>query len=532
MSSDPSLGPLLDRIESLYSESLVLEPNDDRMRAMTDWVVDFAKQFHSDVEGERVPAWVAFDPKTVTSELIAEGLPEDPIDGDDDDTAAHEEPPGWQKLFERVNDQMMRPGINFASPMNFGYIPSGGVYPSALADLWAAVTNRFAGMFFACPGAVKVENMLIRWMAKEMGLEHPDRAGGCLTSGGSLATVSALVCARETHKVLTGGADGKTLSNQFVVYMTDQTHSCGHKALNLIGCGHLHIRHVPRDKRLRMIPAELDAMMAADVAAGLHPWVVIITAGTTNCGAIDPIVENGTIAKKYRAWVHIDGAIGGMMVLSADGRRALGGDTAFRVADSIAADPHKMLWLPYGTGMLVVPNGDLLRQTHSFTAPYLQRFLDDANEVSSADVSAELSKHFRALRMYLPLRIFGVAAFRAAQSEKMLLARYFHIKMSTDQRFVVFEAPQLSIVMYRARGIVDRETNVEDMTVANRRSDHIMEHMITHEKFMFISATSVDGVTWLRLAVGVFRTHRRHIEEAIYVLGKAIDAVLAQEQQQ
>ncbi len=394
-------------------------------------------------------------------------------------------------------EQVDSVGLNPTSGRFLGYIPGGGLFPSALGDFLADITNRYAGMFFAGPGAVQIENTVLRWLAEIVG--YPATASGNLSSGGSIANLIAIVTARES-----AGIVGDMIPRS-VIYLTEHVHHCIHKALRVAGLGPSIQRIIPVDDCYRMRADALEQAILADKQAGLTPWLIVATAGTTNTGSVDPLAAIADIASAHRLWFHIDGAYGGLFILCPEGQAMLG---SMDRSDSLVIDPHKTLFLPYGTGAVLVR--DRQKQYAAFTAEaaYIQNILDEEGDLSPADLSPELTKHNRALRLWLPLKLFGVCAFRAALSEKIYLARYFHERMLHLQGFEVGPAPDLSVVTYR---YLPKRGDADDF---NQR----LMHAIQEEGKVFISGTRIDGKFILRAAISSFRTHMDEIEIALDVL--------------
>jgi glutamate/tyrosine decarboxylase-like PLP-dependent enzyme len=351
-----------------------------------------------------------------------------------------------------------------------------------------------------------MENMLVRWVADLVG--YPPSAAGNIASGGSIANLTAIATARDAH-----GLRGAEYASA-VVYLTMQAHHCIEKALRIAGMGEARIRRVSMDPGYRMRPEALEQAIAADRVQGLKPWLVIAAAGTTDTGAVDPLDAIATIARRERCWFHVDAAYGGFFLLTEHGRRALRG---IERSDSVVLDPHKGLFLPYGAGVVVVRDAEPLVASHAFSGSYMQDALQDPSEISPADVSPELSKHFRALRMWLPLILLGTKPFRAALEEKLLLAHYFHREIG-QAGYEVGPPPDLSIVTYRwaPRGASPERINeINQAIVAGARRDGRV----------FLSSTMLDGRFTLRMAALAFRTHRRTIDLAVRVLREQAAAV-------
>jgi glutamate/tyrosine decarboxylase-like PLP-dependent enzyme len=392
------------------------------------------------------------------------------------------------------------PGITTASPRFMGYIPGGGLFHAALGDFLAAAANKYAGFSSAAPGAVRLENATAAWLARVIGF--PDGAAGTLTSGGSLANLTAVVAAREARDEDGGGA----------VYLTQFAHHCIDKALRIAGRAKAPRRMIATDERHRMSAAALGEALAHDRGAGVRPWLVVASAGTVDTGAVDPLGEVADLCAEYGAWLHVDGAYGGLFMLCGEGKAALGG---IERADTVALDPHKTLFLPYGTGAVVARDGQHLFDAFSATADYIQPLGESQVGPSPADLSPELTRHFRALRLWLPLQIAGVAAFRAAQSEKIKLARYFHARLSELPGWDPGVPPDLSVVAFRYRPVAGDGDAFNDRLL--RR--------LQDEGRVFLSGTRIGGEAWLRCAILSFRTHLAHIDETIDCLERAAAAL-------
>ncbi|MET1110234.1 MAG: aminotransferase class I/II-fold pyridoxal phosphate-dependent enzyme [Allosphingosinicella sp.] len=396
-----------------------------------------------------------------------------------------------------------RPGITTASPRFMGYVPGGGLFHSAVGDFLAAASNKYAGFAPAAPGAVRLENSTVAWLARTIGF--PDTAAGTLTSGGSLANLTAVVAAREARDEQGGGA----------VYLSSTAHHCIEKALRIAGRSRAPRRAIATDERYRMRADALAEALEQDRAKGIRPWLVVASAGTVDTGAVDPLADIAGLCEQYGAWLHVDGAYGGLFMLCPEGRRALSG---IERADTVALDPHKALFLPYGTGAVVARDGRTLLDAFSASADYIRPFAETDVGPSPGDLSPELTRHFRALRLWLPLQLAGVRAFRAAQSEKIALARYFHERLSATPGWEVGPAPDLSIVAFRYRPASGEPDDF------NRR----LLQRLQEEGRVFLSGTRLDGADWLRCAILSFRTHLEHVDEALEILVRLAAALEAE----
>lgn len=482
---------LVQGLRRLEREALALEPGPKRRRKMRRAVVDSTEKFLAGLEDlETLRTWEEIPGRGIG--LLAEPIGEEPI--------------SIEKALQLFEDNVVRPGGNPASAGHLAYIPGGGLYPSALGDYLASVCNKYAGLFFTGPGAVRMENLLVHWVADLVG--YPASATGNIASGGSIASLTAIVTARDAF-----GLKGADFASS-VVYLTSQAHHCLEKALRLAGLAEAPVRHLAVDENHRMSVAALEAAIAADRENGLRPWLIIASAGTTDTGAVDPLDQIATIAERENCWYHVDAAYGGFFMLTDYGKQMLKG---IERSHSVVLDPHKSLFLPYGSGMVLVRDGQALQSTHSYTGAYMQDALQARDEISPADVSPELTKHFRALRMWLPLKLHGLGPFRAALDEKLLLARYFRKKVA-KLGFEVGPPPDLSVVTYRwaPEGMPLEEANEINRKIVDG---------VRADGRVFISSTLIDGKYILRLVALHFRTHRKHIDLALEVLAEQLEAL-------
>jgi aromatic-L-amino-acid decarboxylase len=480
---------LLDRIRHLERASRPLEPGAARRKRLRGAIIASSERFLRKLE--HLNGYNLTDDKGA-------GLLRAPI-------SEHGIP--LEEAIELLEHDVVLPGGNTASGRHLAYIPGGGLYHSALGDYFAAVTNKYAGVFFGGPGAVRMENMLIRWVADLVG--YPASAGGHIASGGSIATLSAIATARDAHDVTGAGVASA------VVYLTGQAHHCNQKALRLVGLGDAQLRYVAMDESYRMRPDALEHAIAADRARGLRPWLIIAAAGATDTGAVDPLDDIATVARREGCWFHVDAAYGGFFLLTEHGRKVLKG---IERSDSVVLDPHKGLFLPYGSGIVLARDAKALLATHDYTGSYMQDALREPGELSPADVSPELSRHFRGVRMWLPLILLGTRPFAAALEEKLLLARYFRQQIA-ESGFEVGPEPDLSIVTYRW---VPAGASLEE---ANRINRAIVEGS-QRDGRVFLSSTMLDGRFTLRAVILVFRTHLRTVDLAIRVLREQVAGCL------
>jgi len=480
---------MIERIRELEALSRGLEPDRHERRRVRDTVVEHGEAFLDSLHDSK-----AYEIDKQSARRLRQ-------------TPFTDQPADLGEVLKIVEECVVKPGVNPASGRFLGYIPGGGLYYASLGDYLSAIGNRYAGIRFAGPGAVEMENALLDWMMELVG--YPTDAGGNLASGGSIANLIGIVTARDERDLRARDVE------RAVVYVSQQTHHCIDKALRIAGLGECVRRVVPLDERYRMVPAELERLIAEDRKAGLLPWMVIASAGTTDVGAIDPLQPIGQIAKDNDLWYHVDAAYGGFFALVDECKPRLAG---IEMSDSIVLDPHKGLFLPYGLGAVLVKNKAAMHRAHYYSAAYMQDTVaEESLEISSpAELSPELTKHFRGFRLWLPLKLYGLAPFRACLEEKLLLTRYFYEEVQ-KLGFEVGPEPELSVATYR--------------WVPKRGDANAFNQALTDEIHrdgrIFVSTTMLDDTFVLRLAVLVFRTHLSDIDFALEVLSEKVDILLS-----
>jgi aromatic-L-amino-acid decarboxylase len=415
-----------------------------------------------------------------------------------------------QAVLRRFFDDVVPVAFNTTSPGYLAYVPGGGLPQAAVADLIAGITNRFVTVWSAAPAIAQIEATVIRWFCDMVGFQQG--SGGFLTSGGSLANLSAIVTAcrrRADHDV-----------RKATIYSSNQTHHSICKAAVLAGFPSENIRQIEVDEHWRVRVDCLRQQVALDRAAGLTPLIVVAQAGSTNTGAIDDLTALADLARAEDLWLHADAAYGGFFMLTERGRQAFAGLAG---ADSITLDPHKGLFLPYGTGCLLVRNLEDLRKAHDMDGAYMPSLSDDPDFVDFSQISPELSRDFRGLRVWLPLQLHGVGAFSQALDEKLDLAQFAAEQLRAidnqlaDTLEIVAE-PQLSIVVFRLRraGLDQQATNA-----LNRRL--LVE--INAPRRVYLTPTELNGNFVIRICVLSFRTHLKRIQECVELIRQAAEKV-------
>ena len=401
--------------------------------------------------------------------------------------------------------------LNPSAPRHFGWVPGGGTAAAALGDYFAALSNAYAGYRVPSPAAVEIELSLLHWMTQLLGL--PETTAGDLCAGGSPANAVALHAASpRVSRALAGErSDLAVLPHDLdaIVYVSEERHRCIDKALRFIGHGgRLHT--VAGDAAGRMDPDALAARIRQDTRSGAGwPWLVVASAGTTSTGLVDPLRPIAAVCAEAGLWLHVDAAYGGFFALAASGRGRLDG---IELADSVVLDPHKGLFQPYGLGVALIRDGRRLYAAHATEQAYIREpgAIGVGIEQLMGDGSAmfrspELSRPFRALRLWVSLQVHGSDAFAAALEHRLLLARHAWRRLSALSGVEVLEAPDLSIVPFRLSAPEGAGGDVQERAVQALRQDHDV----------FVTSTVVRGQAWLRLAILTLQTTLADVDAAV-----------------
>lgn len=463
-----------------------------------------------ELDGQQIRQMVAAVGRKIAD--FVDTLPEQPavkLDGSRKIAARMDEPPPvapmpFRRLLGDLTNAVIPASLNTASPGYLGFIPGGGLVHAAIADLLSGAVNRYTGLWMPAPGLVQLETSVIRWLCAWLG--YPADAGGVLLSGGSLANLSAVVAARARQPRWRDG----------VIYTTGLTHHSVQKAAHIAGFLPEQVRAVAVDGAFRMDPLALAAAVRGDREAGRVPLMVVASAGSTAVGAVDPLPELAAFCQQSGLWLHVDGAYGGCFVLTERGKRALDG---IALADSVALDPHKGLFLPYGTGCLLVRDREALRAAFVVSSDYLPPPSEDGDRWDFADLGPELSRPARGLRLWLPLKMHGVGAFRDALDEKLDLAREAAERIAALPHVRMVSLPVLSLFTFR---VEPPGMPPEEWDGLNKR---VLARVNQKQRVFLTGATVSEGrerVFVIRVCVLSFRTHQAQIDVLVEDMAEAI----------
>lgn len=350
--------------------------------------------------------------------------------------SAPEEPGNPAEIIAPLKEQLFANMLHVDHPRFFAFVPGPNNFVSVMADALAAGFNTFTGTWFAGSGPAQVELTLIDWLRQICGF--PDGAGGLLVSGGSMANLTGLAVGR--HEKLGDDLTGA------VAYIGDQCHSSVARALRVLGIKRDNICAIPSDADFRMSLDALKSAVANDRAAGKRPFCVVANAGTTNTGAVDPLPEIAGLTRREDLWFHIDGAYGAPAVLTEKGRAALGG---LELADSLSLDPHKWLFQSFETGCVLVRDRALLLRTFQVMPEYLRDTEGVADEVNFGNYGVQLTRSFRALKLWLSIRTFGLANFRKAIARGIEIAEIAQRELEATESWEIVTPARLAVVTFR-----------------------------------------------------------------------------------
>jgi glutamate/tyrosine decarboxylase-like PLP-dependent enzyme len=385
------------------------------------------------------------------------------------------------KVLDRAVRDILPVAGRVDHPRFFAFVPSAPTWPGVIADYLAAGFNTFQGTWLGAGAPSQVELVVIDWIRDWIG--YPESAGGLFTSGGSAATLDALVAAREK-----AGAPDRP-----AIFLSDQTHSAVERAARIIGVRREGIVVVPSDAEYRLPLPALAAAVGKARAAGLAPIAVCANAGTTNTGAVDPLPAIADFCAEEDIWMHVDGAYGGFAVLCDAGRNLLAG---IERADSISLDAHKWLYQPFEAGCVMVKDvGDLVR-AFSVNPDYLQDTKLGLEHVNFADRGYQLTRSFRALKVWMSIQTFGLARFRAAIARTIRFASDAGALVAGSESLELLGAPSLGVLCFRYR---PREAGWTPARV-DALNEEIQGRVIQSGAAM-ISSTRLRGVYSLRLCI-------------------------------
>jgi aromatic-L-amino-acid decarboxylase len=391
----------------------------------------------------------------------------------------------------------------------FGYVLGSGEPVGTVADLLASVLNQNVTAWRSSPAAVTIERTVVDWLAQAIGC-----AGfrGSLTGGGSSANLMGLAMAREAKTPANERGLGGAQKGVAAIYASEEIHMSIPKSIALLGMGKQNLRLIPTDDNFRLVPSELDRAIQRDKAEGKAPIAVIASAGTVNTGAIDPLPEIAAIAQRNNMWLHVDGAYGALAAVAAPGKFA-----GLDLADSLSLDPHKWLYQSLDCGCLLYRDASAAQTAFAHTGDYAKALSADPVEgFAFFEESVELSRRFRALRLWLSLRYHGFQAFRAAIQKDLHLTQRLAASVAKQLRLELLAPVELSVVCFRYRG-----TGSLPGTQLNRLNAAILKRVVQRGR-VYLSNATLRGKFCLRACIVNHRTTEADVDA---VIGEVLAAV-------
>ena len=400
-----------------------------------------------------------------------------------------------ETLLQKAGDDIFANVMYIDHPRFFAFAPSPNNFVSAMADALTSGFNPFAGVALEGSAAAEIEVTVLEWLRQICGF--PESAGGVLVSGGSMANLTALATARKI-----------TLADNWqdaVVYCSDQTHSSVGRAMEILGFRANQLREVPSDEEFRI---ELDTLYRAilrDRRSGMKPFCVVANAGTINTGSVDRLSNVSDICRDEGLWFHIDGSYGAPAILTDEGQSVLCG---LENADSLTLDPHKWLFQPYDIGCVLVREGHWLEQTFQVLPEYLKAVIRWGDGVNFCDRGPELTRRFRAFKLWMSIKAFGLTAFRRAIEIGLDNARFAENQLRAGGEWEILTPATLGVLTFRYRpnGLSESDLNRINLSVSQRCVAH---------GFAMVVTTELRGKTALRLCTINPRTSQQDIVETI-----------------
>lgn len=399
--------------------------------------------------------------------------------------AAPEQGADLKHLLTMLRDELGSDSQVVGHPHYLAYVAGAGNPVAPLAQAMAMILNPYTGTYTTAPKAVELEDQTLRWLMSMM--SWPEEGTGLLTTGSSLAIFSAVLAAREKRPALPGKRR---------VYLSDQAHHCFGKALFGAGFTPEETVILPSEHG-RMNPERAKDAIRRDKKAGLTPVLLVGTAGTTNLGLVDPLDALADLCRDEDLWFHVDGAYGGFFKLLPEAKILKG----LERGDSLSLDPHKAFCMPYGTGALLVRDVNAIRWPRGLNASYMPPFSPDHMRLEYSDISPELSRDFRGLRLWLSLKVFGLSVFRDHLRSKWEQARWLAAKIKAHASLELVSEPDLSLFAWKFKD--DPRGN---------RTKKLFQAINSSGKF-FVTACEWEGSFVIRTCILGFRTELSDLEE-------------------
>jgi glutamate/tyrosine decarboxylase-like PLP-dependent enzyme len=495
----------MDRKERLGSLDMPIEELRERLYD----AVDMAVGLYDGVEQKKL--FASNSPEEVKA-LFDEPLPSSPSD--------------IGALLRRVERDVFKHSTLNISPNFYAYVVSGGNHAGLIAELLASALNQNPGKWNLGAAAVELELRVVRWIAEFIG--YDPAAAGVLVSGGSAANLTCLKAARDFKAGFEIQKKGSRAGAPLTMYVSTEGHSCLAKSADMLGLGKESLRKIPVNEDFTIDLEQLERTIAEDKSAGFVPFCVIGNGGTVNTGAVDPLALLAGIALRHNMWFHVDAAYGGPAASTESGRELFAG---LKLADSIATDAHKWLYAPYEAGVALVKDREALRSSFTVSADYL-RDIDSTGRHDSTEYNFELSRNFKALKVWMAFKTYGAGKIRAAIEDNIQTIGHLGKLIKESPDFELLAPVSLSIACFRYRtGDPQFWNDDEYLSLLNKRI------LVESERDgrVFLSGTVIHGKQALRTCLVNHRTETGHVEYLVRILrevGQSVHTELHRVQQE
>lgn len=409
----------------------------------------------------------------------------------------------FDEVLTEVTERVFTNIMHLDHPRFFAFVSSPSNFVSVMAEALIAGHNAFAGTWLEAAGPGQIELNTIDWLRQLIGL--PPSSGGLFVSGGSVANLTALAVARNVRL-------GNRIAHA-AVYFSDQTHSSVERALRVLGFSQEQMRKLPSDDLFRLNLQDLEDAVLEDRALGKRPFCVVANAGTTNTGAVDPLPALANYCTREKLWLHADGAYGAAAVLCERGKEILNG---LALVNSLCLDPHKWLFQPYEIGCVLVRDIKHLKDTFHILPEYLRDIEQGEEEINFCDCGIQLTRSFRALKLWMALKIFGVEAFTNAVAKGFYLAEYTQKVVESFKEFEIVTPAHMAIVTFRYMVPELSEEQIDDI------NEKIVNGII-QDGFAMISSTILKGRRVLRICTINPRTTEEDIRKTMELIKRCGD---------
>lgn len=465
----------------------------EEFRKLLYQVADMTVEWHANIDRRKI--FHGKSPAEVRS-LFDEPLPPEPAD--------------VQSILQRVADDVFGAATFSISPRFMAYVMSGANHVGIIAELLSAALNQNCSKWHLSASATEIEQQTIRWLAEFIG--YPSSTGGIFVSGGSAANLTCLAVARKVKAPFDVAREGLRAGPPLTMYISTEGHYCIEKSLDLLGLGKNQLRKIPVNEDFIINTEELEEQIRKDKAAGYHPICIIGNGGTVNTGAVDPLGTLADIASKHDLWFHVDAAYGGPAAAATLTRDLF---TGIERADSVALDAHKWLYAPFEAGCSLIQNRQALRDTFSIIPDYLRLDKEHAERVDFMEYGFQLSRNFKALKIWMAFKVYGAEAFRSAIQDNIETMRHLGSNIDQSSDFELLAPVPLSAVCFRyCTEAAPYQQDEDYLAVLNKRLLDAAER----DGRVFITGTLIRGKVALRACTVNHRIQKRDVEVLLNIL--------------